>query len=436
MNVSNNMIVNNVSTHEGGGVALDDAPEVRLVNNTIMKNLTTATAVTSNGQPAPAGLFDRRSTASSCRRPSRPGAPTFSNPVLFNNIFWDNRAGTRTGDTVTGLGVAGDATPDQPLGPRHGRRLGPAHARPTRCSRRPPAPWRARPTAPTDPNVEDDLRRLGGLRRLADQPAGSSAAILVAVGPAAEPARRLPPEEQHLAGLQPAAPRARPSAPAPARSRADGRLRPATHGPPSAPSTPAPTRSPAARRTSRSRPSRTTGPGQPGQARSSTRSRSPTSARPTSRRPRSPEPARAPRGLAASGTWTCTATGGSCGAASGSGSHRHHGDASSRRARRPSRSPARSRPSAATRAAAGRFAYTRDRRPPRPAPPTRSPANNSATDSRRSIVAASADLAITKSDGVTAAASATVLTYTIAVTNTGPATATGATRQRRRPRPA
>ena len=56
MNVYNNMIVNNVSTHEGGGVALDDAPNVRFYNNTVMKNITTATAITSNGSPAPAGL--------------------------------------------------------------------------------------------------------------------------------------------------------------------------------------------------------------------------------------------------------------------------------------------------------------------------------------------------------------------------------------------
>ena len=56
MNVYNNMIVNNVSTHEGGGISLNDAPNVRFYNNTVMKNLTTATAVTSNGQPAPAGL--------------------------------------------------------------------------------------------------------------------------------------------------------------------------------------------------------------------------------------------------------------------------------------------------------------------------------------------------------------------------------------------
>ena len=59
-NVYNNMIVNNISTHEGGGVAIDDAPNVRFYNNTVMKNITTATAATSNGHPAPAGLSTSR----------------------------------------------------------------------------------------------------------------------------------------------------------------------------------------------------------------------------------------------------------------------------------------------------------------------------------------------------------------------------------------
>ncbi len=54
--VYNNMITNNVSTHEGGGIALDDATNVRIYNDTIAKNLTTATAVTSLGAPAPAGI--------------------------------------------------------------------------------------------------------------------------------------------------------------------------------------------------------------------------------------------------------------------------------------------------------------------------------------------------------------------------------------------
>ncbi len=105
MNVYNNFIVNNVSTHEGGGIALNDAPDVRIYNNTIMKNLTTATAVTSNGAAAPAGLAT--SVNSDMLQATLPnGSAVFSNPLLFNNIFWDNRAGTRTAGSVTGLSVA------------------------------------------------------------------------------------------------------------------------------------------------------------------------------------------------------------------------------------------------------------------------------------------------------------------------------------------
>ena len=125
MNVVNNVIADNVSTHEGGGISLNDAPNVRVVNNTIMKNLTTATAATSNGQPAPAGLST--SGNSDLLQATLPaGAPTFSDPVLFNNIFWDNRAGARTGTTVTGIGLAGDAGSGRQLGPRDVRHPGPA----------------------------------------------------------------------------------------------------------------------------------------------------------------------------------------------------------------------------------------------------------------------------------------------------------------------
>ncbi len=110
MNVYNNMVVNNVSTHEGGGIALNDTPDVRVFNNTIMKNITTATAVTSNGTPAPAGLST--SLNSAALQASLPlGSPSYSNPVLFNNIFWDNRAGSRAGGSVTGIGATGDPSP-------------------------------------------------------------------------------------------------------------------------------------------------------------------------------------------------------------------------------------------------------------------------------------------------------------------------------------
>jgi hypothetical protein len=109
-NVYNNMIANNISTHEGGGVSMNDAPDVRVYNNTIMKNLTTATAMTSNGLPAPAGLSS--SANSNLLQVTLPlTMPTFSDPLLFNNIFWDNRAGTWTGGGVAGIGQAGDPFP-------------------------------------------------------------------------------------------------------------------------------------------------------------------------------------------------------------------------------------------------------------------------------------------------------------------------------------
>ncbi len=112
MNVYNNFIVNNVSTHEGGGVSLNDAPNVRFYNNTVMKNLTTATAVTSTGIPAPAGLSTSLNSAP-LQATLPASAPLFSNPLLFNNVFWDNRSGSRTAGAVisTGIGLAGDPNP-------------------------------------------------------------------------------------------------------------------------------------------------------------------------------------------------------------------------------------------------------------------------------------------------------------------------------------
>ncbi len=111
MNVYNNMIVNNISAHEGGGIAIDDAPDVRVFNNTIMKNITTATAITSNGSPAPAGLSTGQNSV--MLQATLPlGSASYSNPLLFNNIFWDNRAGTRQTNYVSGIGSPADPNPD------------------------------------------------------------------------------------------------------------------------------------------------------------------------------------------------------------------------------------------------------------------------------------------------------------------------------------
>jgi hypothetical protein len=109
INVYDNTITNNVSLHEGGGIALDDAVNVTIANNTIAKNITTATGPTSSGQPAPAGISSiKNSVQVQSRLPAN--APVFSNPRLFNNILWDNRAGSWTQQGIAGIGMVGDTT--------------------------------------------------------------------------------------------------------------------------------------------------------------------------------------------------------------------------------------------------------------------------------------------------------------------------------------
>jgi hypothetical protein len=110
MSIHDNVIAGNISTHEGGGIGINDAPDVRIIDNTIMDNITTATAVTSNGLPAPAGVST--SLNSDQLQATLPGSPpVFSRPLMYNNVLWDNRAGSRAGTTVTGIGLTGDATP-------------------------------------------------------------------------------------------------------------------------------------------------------------------------------------------------------------------------------------------------------------------------------------------------------------------------------------
>jgi hypothetical protein len=112
MRVYNNMIVNNVAAHEGGGVAIDDSPDIRFHSNTVMKNITTSTSATSTGDPVPAGLSTSMNSAQ-LQDALPAGSKNFSDPLLFNNIFWDNRSGHYDflNNRLTGLGQAGDPTP-------------------------------------------------------------------------------------------------------------------------------------------------------------------------------------------------------------------------------------------------------------------------------------------------------------------------------------
>jgi hypothetical protein len=125
VSVTNNIIANNVAGWDGGGIALQDALKVNVINNTVASNDTTASAgvlfnaigapLTSAGapnctpsagnavctSPQPAGLSSSGHTANlagsfpgggiTCPI-GNPNCSTVSYPVLENNLFWQNRA--------------------------------------------------------------------------------------------------------------------------------------------------------------------------------------------------------------------------------------------------------------------------------------------------------------------------------------------------------
>ena len=128
--VTNNIFANNVAGWVGGGVSLQDALKVNFVNNTVVSNDTTATAgvlfdslgapnasvppqgcnPTNNptcagnqvttSTPQPAGLATQLHTANllasfasaSVCPGGHPQCTRFSNPMLHNDLFWQNRA--------------------------------------------------------------------------------------------------------------------------------------------------------------------------------------------------------------------------------------------------------------------------------------------------------------------------------------------------------
>jgi hypothetical protein len=95
LHLFNNAIVNNVTGLAGGGVALQDAAKVYIVNNTIANNDSTATAGAAfQGNPnlsaaQPAGVVSRAHSGSLAGLLPAPG---YSDPVLVNNIIWHNRS--------------------------------------------------------------------------------------------------------------------------------------------------------------------------------------------------------------------------------------------------------------------------------------------------------------------------------------------------------
>ena len=129
IDILNNIIVNNVSADAGGGISLDDAASVSIINNTIAYNDTTSTGedafgaacqsfAAANGfcvpgtpggnatksTPVVAGLHARVHSAGLQAAFDPALRQTYTNPVLYNNIIWHNRSFYWDGAINGGLG--------------------------------------------------------------------------------------------------------------------------------------------------------------------------------------------------------------------------------------------------------------------------------------------------------------------------------------------
>ena len=97
--VDDNIIINNVTGHGGGGIALQDAIQVLITRNTIADNDSTATSIfaglaTPETIRQPAGIVSRANSANlQAMLPG--GSPTYSEPAeLWQNLLFHNRAFT------------------------------------------------------------------------------------------------------------------------------------------------------------------------------------------------------------------------------------------------------------------------------------------------------------------------------------------------------
>lgn len=99
--IFNNMIVNNLAAYAGGGIALQDAARVKIINNTLAANDSTATSINAMAGgfnpsiPQPAGLVSAVHSpvlTAALGSGSGPEFSDFSNPVLINTIIYSNRS--------------------------------------------------------------------------------------------------------------------------------------------------------------------------------------------------------------------------------------------------------------------------------------------------------------------------------------------------------
>jgi hypothetical protein len=93
--IFNNMIVNNVAANAAGGIFLQDVADAYIVHNTIAENDSAGTAADtftagnlSTSNPQPAGIVSVPHSQSLADISGQ----DYSNPVLYNNILWNNHS--------------------------------------------------------------------------------------------------------------------------------------------------------------------------------------------------------------------------------------------------------------------------------------------------------------------------------------------------------
>ena len=91
IDIVNNIVTNNVAGDFGGGMTLDNSANATIINNTVAGNVSTHTAEDSIlGEAHAAGIGSHQHSNLTSWTPI--DGSSFSDPVMFNNIVWDNLA--------------------------------------------------------------------------------------------------------------------------------------------------------------------------------------------------------------------------------------------------------------------------------------------------------------------------------------------------------
>jgi hypothetical protein len=90
--IENDQVTNNVAHGAGGAIQLRDSPNVRIVNDTIAENASTASCGSCLGGPPHSGGVASRLHSARLQALLPAGSALFSSPLLLNDLFYGNRS--------------------------------------------------------------------------------------------------------------------------------------------------------------------------------------------------------------------------------------------------------------------------------------------------------------------------------------------------------